>query len=302
MRTILPALLLVAGFAAAEPLFMRDAGVIVPGGAVFELAGSWASSRGAFDSDGALLGFEATPGEALTRSLVLEARAGLPARLEARLSGGLVTQELKMDALDASGWGGAMVSRGSGPTDVLATLKWAPMKPGETAVGVEAGVRVPVATGPDRARTFYGRLGDGSWAFPAGLRLRQSKGPMAAYLEGFYVPVLSRRIGKWYGEALPAREDFRAGAEFSFAAGVEVAGEAVSWSVEMSRWAKGRDRGGNGAATAGMYPKAEAMALTPSVGIRTSPGSDLLLGVSLPLDGRNVYQMFAASAAVRRRL
>jgi len=299
---IIAATLAVPALSPAEPLFIRDAGVMASGAAQLELAGTWGSSRGAYDSDCALLGFEATPGTALSRSLVLEARAGLPASLEARVAGGLALQELKLDELGSSGWEGAMVSRGSGPSDVLATLKWALLKPGETAVGVEAGVRVPVATGPDRAKTFYGRLGDGSWAFPVGIRLRQSRGPMSAYLEGAYVPVLSRKVGKWYGETLAASEDFRAGDEFSFAAGVEVKGEAVSWSLELSRWIKGRDRGGIPDGTAGLYPRAESMALTPSVGIRTSRRSELLLGCGLPLDGRNVYQMFAAAAAVRRRL
>jgi hypothetical protein len=208
---------------------------------------------------------------------------------------------MKMDSVDDPGWAGAMVSRGSGSTDILATLKWSFLKPGDTAFAVEAGARIPVAPGPDRARTFYGRLGDGSWAFPCGGRLRQSRGPMSAFLEGFYTPGLVRKVGKWYGEDI-SEAGFRGGAEWSFGAGVEAGGDPVSWAVELSRWAKGRDRGGVGDGAPGLYPSAAAMSLTPSVNIRTSRRSRLLLGVGLPLDGKNVYQMFSATAAVRRSL
>jgi len=294
--------------ASSEPYLNRDAATLAPGRFIVQADGFWGASRGAFDSDRGEVELAATPGSALVRGAGLEARAGLPGALELSVRGGYSVQEIKVDRWDSvSGWAGSDVSKGEGPDDIEVALKWSvPAVRWLPALAVEAGARAPLARGPDRARHFYDRRGNGSWGFPVGARFTgDGSGPVTAYGSAFWEPSLKRSVTRWNGTEFDGPHGFVPGEESSFSAGVEVAGNGFRWAIELHESVAGRDGGAavDALRAAGRegetWPEMESLELVPSVSLGGDRISSLHLALFIPLGGRNIYRVLAVGGAVR---
>jgi hypothetical protein len=293
--------MLVASRAAAEPWLGHDAAGLGAGAMAFSLDGAWAASRGAYDDTGHPLGFSQTAGAALTRDLALEARRGLSSTVDVKLAGGWSSQEIKVDrGIGASGYLGSDSTRGAGLTDALVSLKWAPSLGADSVLGLEAGVTLPLARGPDRATSQADRLGTGGVSFPVGVRFTHTQGVIHGYFSGFLIPSPRRSVTRWYGAALSGR--FRPGTEYAFSAGAEVRpATGPSWSVEVAKTYAGRETG-DAALAPGLLPPFSALTFVPSVAVALTAATGLHLAALLPLDGRNVYQMIGTAASLRMKL
>lgn len=308
MRTIAVALLLAPALALAEPFLARDPAALDPFRRIIEVGGSWGASRGAFDDEKHPIPFSQTAGAALARDAVIELRQGLAWDTEVRLTAGWATQEVKVDrGISASGYLGADTSRAEGPTDIAFAWKWAPPVTGDSALAVEAGFTAPLARGPDRAASPGDRLGTGGATFPVGLRFAHRQGVITGYATGFWDIAVARHVSTWYGvppggRYVPAQSWWGSvGAEVNPSAAAGAEGQGATWAVEFGRGYTGREKG-DVALAAGLLPPTASLMFVPSVSVPAGRRSEVHLAALLPLEGRNVYQMFTAAASVRIRL
>lgn len=287
--------------ALAEPFLSREVPSLDVRRTVVELGGSWTASRGAYDDEKHTLGFSQTPGTALARDATLTVRQGTYWNSELRVVAGWAAQEVKVDrGYGASGYLGADTSRGEGPTDIVVAWKWAPPLDGDTAGALEAGIKIPVARGPDRARNVYDRLGTGGLSFPLGVRLSHCQGVITGYLAGFWEIPMARNVTTWYGS--PPGGRYVPGQGFWFTAGAEVRpGAGPLWAVEFAKSYTGRETGDPAFAGSLLAPQS-SLNFVPSVSVPVGMTSDVHLAATLPLEGRNVYQMFGAAMSLRVRL
>jgi len=304
-RTMLFACGMAAGLAPvtalAEPFLSRDVPALGVRQTVFELGGSWAASRGGYDDEKHTLGFSQTPGTALSRDASLAIRQGISWDSEIQVAAGWAAQEVKVDrGYSASGYLGADTARGEGPTDIVITWKWAPPLNGDTAGALEAGVKIPVARGPDKAKNAYDRLGTGGFSLPVGVRWSHCQGVITGYFTGFWDIPLARNLTTWYGN--PPGGRYVPGQGFWFTVGAEVRpGAGPLWAVEFAKAYTGRETG-DAAFGPDLLPPQSSLTFVPSVSVPVGMGSDFHLAVTLPLEGRNVYQMFGGEASLRVRL
>jgi hypothetical protein len=296
-----------AGNSVAEQYLSRDAKALDPGRVVARVDGWWGASHGAFDSDRGEAGLSGTPGTAYVRGAGLEFRLGMPGELELFAAGGYAVQEVKIDLVDSvSGWQGSRVQRGEGATDPGIGLKWSPLHSPRYALGFEAGVRVPAAAGPDRADKFYARTGSGSWGFPLGVRVTQYAGAITAHAAAFWEPSLFRRVKKWDGVPFSGAHGFLPGDASAVTAGAEVAAGPVTWGLEMSWEAAGRDHGAavdvlrNSGRRYEVFPETESVFAVPSIRVPAGRAGELLVAAFIPLNGRDVYAEFSLGVAWRR--
>ncbi len=310
MNRIVGFLLLAPALVRAEPFLSRDPAALDPFRRVIEIGGSWGASRGAFDDEKHPIPFSQTAGAALARDAAVELRQGLAWDSEVRLTAGWATQEVKVDrGIGASGYLGADATRAEGPTDIAFAWKWSPPVTGDSALAVEAGFTAPLAKGPDRATSPGARLGTGGTTFPVGLRFAHRQGVITGYATGFWNIAVARHVSTWYGAPpggryVPAQSWWGSvGAEINPAAagGDPDAREGPTWAVEFGRGYTGREKG-DAAFAADLEPPTGSLAFVPSVAIPAGRRTAVHLAALLPLEGRNVYQMFTAAASVRVRL